>query len=415
MIRRETIHSMIRRRNGWDYCDPGRYMVTLTLADRTRGWLGELAPRARGELAQEIALTALGRIVAEKWREIAANWPGVEVEEFVVMPDHLHGVIRIATRQKHPLGQIIGSFKARSTSAARMLGCKQPSTMVSESPASRPVMVSESPASRPVMVPESPASRPVMVPESLLSGSSLWSPGLTDSILWSAERHRRAVAYIGDNPRRLAEKRANPRLFTLQRDLAVALPIGAGGTSLAAHFAAIGNHGLLDSVEFHQVQCSRRYFAYQTDQWGKPLKDKPPKVETEEFMLASELASMMIKAGAVLVNPCISQGEREIARRAFAAGAKMIVLRNRGFSSLYKPEGTFFDRCTEGRLLMLAPAAWPYTTEQKPMTRDDACVLNRIAQAIARDGAAEIDYKGRTPIFIDEMTRKAVLAVKETK
>ncbi|MBR4170927.1 MAG: hypothetical protein IKR48_04690 [Kiritimatiellae bacterium] len=40
------------------------------------------------------------------------------------MPDHLHGAIRIATRQKHPLGQIIGSFKSRSTSAARMLGCK---------------------------------------------------------------------------------------------------------------------------------------------------------------------------------------------------------------------------------------------------------------------------------------------------
>ena len=67
---------MIRRRNGWDYCAPGRYMVTLTLADRTRGWLGELAPHTRGELVQEIALTSLGRIVAEKWREIAANWPG---------------------------------------------------------------------------------------------------------------------------------------------------------------------------------------------------------------------------------------------------------------------------------------------------------------------------------------------------
>lgn len=42
------------------------------------------------------------------------------------------------------------------------------------------------------------------------------------------------------------------------------------------------------------------------------------------------------------------------------------------------------------------------------MTRDDACVLNRIAQAIARDGAAEIDYKGRTPIDVDGMARRAV-------
>ncbi len=40
MIRRETIHRMTRRRNGWDYSAPGRYMVTLTLADRTHPWLG---------------------------------------------------------------------------------------------------------------------------------------------------------------------------------------------------------------------------------------------------------------------------------------------------------------------------------------------------------------------------------------
>ena len=43
------------------------------------------------------------------------------------------------------------------------------------------------------------------------------------------------------------------------------------------------------------------------------------------------------------------------------------------------------------------------------MTRDDACVLNRIAQAIARDGAADIDYKGRTPVDVDGMTRRAVV------
>ena len=43
------------------------------------------------------------------------------------------------------------------------------------------------------------------------------------------------------------------------------------------------------------------------------------------------------------------------------------------------------------------------------MTRDDACVLNRIAQAIARDGAADIDYKGRKPIDVDGMARRAVM------
>lgn len=387
MIRRETIHSMTRRRNNWDYCAPGRYMVSITLADRSRPWLGDIpagtpastmpSASVRGDSARELALgislSELGLLVAAKWREIAANWPGVEVEEFVVMPDHIHGILHIARRQSHPLGQIVGSFKARSTSAARELAG--------------------------------------IAPESLLSGSSLWAAGLTDSILWSEERRQRAIAYIADNPRRLAAKRANPSLFTVRRDIALSFPLGPGGAEVAAHFSAIGNHSLAARLDFHQVQCSRRFFAYRRDKYGNPLKGEPPEVETKEFELACEQASAMARAGAVLVNPCISHGEREIARRAFAEGAAMIVLRNKGFSPLYKPEGALFDRCAEGRLLMLAPAAWPFILGKKRMTREDACALNRIAQAIARDGAAEIDYKGRTPLAIDA---DALAAVKGT-
>ena len=377
-IRRETIHRMTRRRNGWDYCARGAYMITLTLADRSRGWLGDLRASSQGDsrassraLGPAVELSPLGRLLADKWREIAANWPGVEVADFVVMPDHLHGILKITRRQAHPLGQIVGSFKARSTSAGRELA---------------------------------------IVPASLLAGSSLWSEGLVDSILWSDERFSRARAYIADNPRRLLAKRLNPELFTIRRDLAVKLPLGEGGAEVAAHFSAVGNDGLLSRIDFHQVQCSRRFFAYRKDKWGKPLKTEPPAVETDDFRAILDEALAAAKAGEVLVNPCISQGEREIARRAFAVGAAMVVLRNKGFSPLFKPEGALFDRCAEGRILMLAPAAWPYQTLEKPMTREDACALNRISQAIARDGAVEIDYKGLKPISIDRSAREACLA-----
>ena len=420
--RRETIHRMTRRRTGWDYCAPGLYMITLSLAERSRPWLGELAGKP-GELASKLAntinLTELGRLVVEQWRGIAVNWPGVEIEEFVVMPDHLHGILHITCRQRHPLGQIVGSFKARSTAAARRLAQEQCGTgQAAITPSRRNAAMVPVSRRNAAIVPVSrrdAAMVPVrrrdaaLVPASLLAGSSLWSPGLTDSILYSEERRQRAIAYMADNPRRLAAKCANPALFTVCRDLAIPLPLGANGGEITAHFNAIGNHELLRRLDFHQVQCSRRYFAYRRDKYGNPIKDEPPEIETAEFRLASELVSTIAKAGVVLVNPCISHGEREMARRAFAAGAAMIVLRNKGFSPLYKPEGTLFDRCAEGRLLMLAPAAWPYTPGKKQMTRDDACVLNRIAQAIARDGAADIDYKGRTPIDVDGMARRAVM------
>ena len=56
----------------------------------------------------------------------------------------------------------------------------------------------------------------------------------------------------------------------------------------------------------------------------------------------------------------------------------LVALKNMGFAKLEKPVGRHFDACAEGRLLLLAPAAWPYTTQEKPMTRFDATALNRM-------------------------------------
>ena len=116
----------------------------------------------------------------------------------------------------------------------------------------------------------------------------------------------------------------------------------------------------------------------------------------------------MAEKGAVLISPCISDGEREIARRALEANAKLITLSNKGFSPLFKPSGRAFDNASEGRLLMLAPAGWPYCPSEKKMTRLDACAMNRIAQLIAGDGAAEINYHGMKPANIDALVKAAV-------
>ena len=108
--------------------------------------------------------------------------------------------------------------------------------------------------------------------------------------------------------------------------------------------------------------------------------------------------------------PCISDGEREIARRAMEAGARLITLSNKGFSKLFKPGGKAFESASEGRLLMLAPAAWPYQPGEKKMTRFDACALNRIAQLIAGEGAAEINYHGMKPGNVDGLVAEACRA-----
>ncbi|MBO5906502.1 MAG: hypothetical protein J6Q84_08870, partial [Kiritimatiellae bacterium] len=220
-----------------------------------------------------------------------------------------------------------------------------------------------------------------------------WAEGYVDVILFKRGQLDRMIAYLRDNPRRLGVKRENPDLFKVTRKLNI---------QAVGRFSAIGNHFLLKRHSFHQIQCSRRFFAYQRDSRGNLIKDALPAVVTSEFEDRLDAAFDAAQKGAVLISPCISQGEREIARRAFEAGFSVITLANKGFSPLYKPGGKLFETCANGKLLMLAPIGWPYQVAEKPITRIDALILNRIAQLIAGDGAAKIDYKGVAITGINE-------------
>ena len=367
---RDVIHRMGRRCRNWDYSGKGAYQITITLADRKSCALGRLDyAEGRGAFVE---LSELGRQVEGLFAELPRQWAGIEILGLQIMPDHLHVVLAVRSRQRKPLGAIVGSFKSKATSRwLDRLGRARPSaTGVGGAPARAP---------------------------------KLWAEGYVDTILFDEAAVASELAYLADNPRRLWEKRAHPELFTVLRDLPVEL-----GQGLIGHFAAIGNHHLLKASSILQVQCSRSFFAYARDAQGRILKGKPPRVETAAFCESCEALLEEAAHGAVLISPCISEGEREIARRAFVAGYKVITLANKGFSPLYKPGGKLFDQCAAGNLLMLVPVGWPYLPGEKKMTRIDACILNRLAQMIAGPGAVEIVYKGIEPRQVDELAREAV-------
>ena len=369
-LMRDVIHRMGRRCRNWDYRGKGVYQITITLDDRRSQALGRLGhEEKRGAF---VALSELGRLVEGVLSELPNQWLGVEVLGVQIMPDHLHVVLAVRGRQRKPLGAIVGSFKSKATSRwLDLLGRTRPSA------------IGESCAS-------------ARVPK-------LWAEGYVDTILFDESAVANALAYLADNPRRLWEKRAHPELFTVLRDLLVDLGQGRIG-----HFAAIGNHYLLKAHSILQVQCSRRFFAYARDAKGVIQKGLPPRIESDEFRAAAEALLEEAGHGAVLISPCISEGEREIARQAFVAGHKVITLANKGFSPLYKPGGRLFDHCAAGNLLMLAPVGWPYLPGEKKMTRLDACVLNRLAQLVSGPGAVDVVYKGIAPEHVDDLARRAV-------
>lgn len=373
---RDTIHRMGRRCRNWNYRGTGCYLATMALRDRSRPVLGEVRRATDG--AVRFFPSELGRRIEAHLRRLPEFSPEIEILGAQAMPDHLHAVLRVHRQMPKPLGECLRGFKIGCTKIWRE-AC--------------PPMDGRA---------QGEAAR----------GRGLFEDGFVDTILFDAEALARAMAYMADNPRRLLEKREHPEYFRVVRDLEVlcrpvdgpALPIDGR----ALFFAAVGNRHLLSAPALLQVQCSRRDFAYARAPDGTLRKDAPPAVRTHLFEEKSAALLAAAEHGAVLVSPCISHGEKEIARRALAAGARLVALQNKGFPALFKPPGLLFDRCTEGRLLLLAPAGWPYLPGEKRMTREDSCVLNRIAQLLCGSGAAEIRYRGLVPAALDRLVGKAV-------
>ncbi len=409
--RRETVHRMTRRCDGWDYRQRAIYQVTLVQADRARPLLGRLViddPKAPPEaVTARVEPSELGAAILAHWKRLGDFTPEIKPLFCQLMPDHLHAILEVTRPMAKPLGNAIGGFKT---------GCEK--------------IYRELALSAQDKAPPERNRRACSVPEARASGASrLWAPGFQDSILFRAGQLDAMFNYLRDNPRRLAVKRLFPDLFRAVAALRRPLPaLGVVGA-----FAALGNRFLLDRP-LVQVQVSRRDFAYRREpKAGGGLKIArdaagEPLVAQESAAFAAKAEALLARArqGAALLSPCVSEGEREIARRAFAEGLPLVVLRNKGFAPLEKPGGRHFDACAAGRLLMLAPAAWPHVPGEKPMTRRDALALNRLAQALAEggpgacapgteqgapgteQGAAPIAYRGVTFAEVDDWARAAV-------
>ena len=73
------------RLKGYDYAQPGAYFVTICTKDRV-SLFGHLSGGA-------MRLNNLGEIAVECWEQIPAHFPTVPLDEFIVMPDHVHALI----------------------------------------------------------------------------------------------------------------------------------------------------------------------------------------------------------------------------------------------------------------------------------------------------------------------------------
>ncbi len=86
----------------YDYSAPGCYFITICTKEKRCifGLPGQLSP--------------LGRIAEQCFTEIQGHFRDVGIDKFVVMPNHVHGII-VLQRKQHDLSMVVGLYKSAVT------------------------------------------------------------------------------------------------------------------------------------------------------------------------------------------------------------------------------------------------------------------------------------------------------------
>jgi REP element-mobilizing transposase RayT len=120
----EIHHRRSIRLRRYDYSQPGSYYVTLC----TQGKEHLFGQIVEGEMHRN----EWGDHVARCWEWLGQQYPYIDLDEWTVMPNHLHGIIvitaptntrlivgrggsRTAPTKRKPLGRLVGAFKTVST------------------------------------------------------------------------------------------------------------------------------------------------------------------------------------------------------------------------------------------------------------------------------------------------------------
>ena len=103
MIRNLPKRKTIRLKD-YDYSEVGMYFITICIKDRIE-LLGQIKNEKYIELSKE------GRIVDEAINKLKKAYLNIEIDEYVIMPNHIHLIIIIHEKNKITISRIIQQFK----------------------------------------------------------------------------------------------------------------------------------------------------------------------------------------------------------------------------------------------------------------------------------------------------------------
>lgn len=407
-------HSMLRRNQLNNYHGGHKaYMVTL----RVEGMvplLGKIEECADPVRMAECRLTALGEAMRQAWLTLPQRFHNIVIydkaEEFVVMPEHFHGIVYVTSHMQEHLSDVIRLFKARVAMAYRHLLVQGATTPVGTAKdwlkayqALTPAQQAEaqqwireqarllySATSR-----EKQYSAPPFKVTATGSHSKtgfLFGIGYSDSLLLGEDNLEGHRLYIYNNPKSRWLRSRNRQLLKANKagiDTAVSISALEGYLKRECPARDVTEEKL-EAVRRRLLYSatSRRIVCHTYGDRGLLERRMLPVVchrkDAPLFSRQKERCLDEAAAGAVMVSAGISPKEREIMQAVMAAGCPVVSIIDNGFPELYHPSQEDIERCEAGRMLLVSP--WQYHYRHK----DDAIfvayckTMNCIAQAICR-------------------------------
>lgn len=105
------------RLKGYDYSSPGAYFITIVTKNR-KCYFGDVE---NGKMI----LNEFGKIVNNYWKQIPKHFSYVILDEYIVMPNHIHGILILdefkTLKKRQPVGVIINQFKRIYTITIRLV------------------------------------------------------------------------------------------------------------------------------------------------------------------------------------------------------------------------------------------------------------------------------------------------------
>jgi hypothetical protein len=344
--------------------------------------------------APHTVLTRVGQMVEhELLTAIHQHYPMVAIQDYVIMPDHLHFLMVVTDRlvskngTVRTVGDVITGFK---------VGCNRQYWEITQ-------------RTKPAATLSGAGSVAGGAGAGSVSGGSvagarqpLFAPGYCDVMPVDAAQLETQRAYIKGNPRSRLLRMSNRAQLTVQRGaITTALtPAALGGylhrecppsVATAEALTAIEGRLLTTAGSVAGGSIAGKVFI-SCDTFGnralltehRCLPVVCHRKDGDRFSEQKQRCLEEAAHGAVLVGTRIAPKEREIMDEAVNHGFPVITLHDNGFADRYHPSADRLDLCAADRLLIVSPWQYQYRGKNEQITVLFCKAMNCVAQALCR-------------------------------